>query len=146
MAEDKKDIEETIADSQLDKLMGNETPEETVDDRWSTPQDDLFNDGLDGFLYNPDEVVEDDYLPSYMQKPAKNKKKIARPRPKVDAHEMQINEIVEEVFGNFITSFDSRAIVINKGDYYGFRKWIRECVQDGIVFDPDMSHYRKIKE
>jgi len=70
MAEDKKDIEDTIADSQLDKLMGNETPEETVDDRWSTPQDDLFNDGLDGFLYNPDEVVEDDYLPSYMQKPA----------------------------------------------------------------------------
>ena len=76
MSDKTKDIEDTIADSQLNKLMGNE--EKQSDDGWSTQQDDLWEDGLGGFLYNENEIVEDDYLPSYKMKPAKNKKRLCQ--------------------------------------------------------------------
>tara|TARA_R100001443_G_scaffold52178_1_gene63906 strand:+ start:1623 stop:2069 length:447 start_codon:yes stop_codon:yes gene_type:complete len=144
MSDKTKDIEDTIADSQLNKLMGNE--EKQSDDSWSTQQDDLWEDGLGGFLYNENEIVEDDYLPSYNMKPAKNKKKVARPRPTVSSHDETITDIVDEVFDNIITSFDSRQIVINSSDFRGLRKWIRECVNDSVVFDPDKSHYTKTSE
>ncbi len=145
-----KDIDETIGDSQLDKLMGVEPKQSSIFD--TDYEHDTWLDGLgeeeeDTLLTIPDSIRESAY-----DKPAKNKVKVAKPKPSYQTSDSrltteEINRLIESSFANLMKPLDDKGIVIADEHYFGLRQWLRDCINTGVMYDPDTAqYYSTIKE
>jgi len=145
-----KDIDETIGDSQLDKLMGVETKPKQSSIFDTDYEHDTWLDGIeeeDTLLTIPDSIRESAY-----DKPANNKVKVAKPKPSYQTSHSrmttdEINRLIESSFASLIKPLDDKGIVIADEHYFGLRQWLRDCIKTGVIYDPDTSqYYSPIKE
>jgi hypothetical protein len=145
-----KDIDETIGDSQLDKLMGVETkPKQSsifdTDYSHDTWLDDIEEE--DTLLTIPDSIRDNAY-----DKPATKKVKVAKPKPSHQATHSrmttdEINRLIESSFASLMKPLDDKRLVIADEHYFGLRQWLRDCIKTGVIYDPDTSqYYSPIKE
>ena len=145
-----KDIDETIGDSQLDKLMGVETkPKQSsifdTDYSHDTWLDDIEEE--DTLLTIPDSIRDNAY-----DKPATKKVKVAKPKPSYQATHSrmttdEINRLIESSFASLMKPLDDKHLVIADEHYFGLRQWLRDCIKTGVIYDPDTSqYYSPIKE
>jgi len=145
-----KDIDETIGDSQLDKLMGVETKPKQSSIFDTDYEHDTWLDGIeeeDTLLTIPDSIRESAY-----DKPATKKVKVAKPKPSYQTSHSrmttdEINRLIESSFASLIKPLDDKGIVIADEHYFGLRQWLRDCIKTGVIYDPDTSqYYSPIKE
>lgn len=145
-----KDIDETIGDSQLDKLMGVETKPKQSSIFDTDYEHDTWLDGIeeeDTLLTIPDSIRESAY-----DKPAAKKVKVAKPKPSHQATHSrmttdEINRLIESSFASLIKPLDDKGIIITDEHYFGLRSWLRDCIKTGVIYDPDTSqYYSPIKE
>ena len=145
-----KDIDETIGDSQLDKLMGVETKSKQSSIFDTDYEHATWLDGIeeeDTLLTIPDSIRESAY-----DKPATKKVKVTKPKPSHQATHSrmttdEINRLIESSFASLIKPLDDKGIVIADEHYFGLRQWLRDCIKTGVIYDPDTSqYYSPIKE
>ena len=158
-----KDIDETIGDSQLDKLMGVETkPKQSsmfdaTHDTWLDgieEEDTLDTDGpfLTKAKYDEILTIPDSIRDSAYDKPATKKVKVAKPKPSHQATHSrmttdEINRLIESSFASLMKPLDDKGIIITDEHYFGLRQWLRDCIKTGVIYDPDTSqYYSPIKE
>lgn len=138
----KKDIDETIGDSQLDKLMGTEN--KSHGDLFTTTKydDDNWLDGLDDEppQYNND-ILE---IPEVLKKQVRPKVKVAKPKPQrshANLTTSEISRLIEKSFAALMKPLDDKGIIIRDEHYFGLRLWLRDCIKTGVIHDPNTSDY-----